>query len=289
MQALQRSALGRPSASGRAPSPVEMGAPRLCAAAPRPAAAAAAAGRRGPAARAASPLASLEQQQRRPDGAAPAAAGGDAGGAPSTSAAAVSAPPSQRLSGRVARFRATKQATQNVRELQTRSLAEYMALPASQYSVLDARKIERVDDSTFRCFVGQLAFLGFSVEPVITVSVTVQERGCTIRLLSCELQGSRLVEDVNDKFTAQMTNEVTWAPTDDADVKSIRSDTTIEVAVEVPGWFILPTPAVEAAGSGVMAATVAAMVPRFLGQLEKDYGLWASGDDSRRPLGEGVL
>jgi hypothetical protein len=86
-----------------------------------------------------------------------------------------------------------------------------------------------------------------------------------------------------------MTNEVTWAPTDDAAVKSIRSDTTIEVAVDVPGWFVLPTSAVEAAGSGVMAATLAAMVPRFLSQLEKDYGLWASGDDSRRPLGEGVL
>lgn len=65
-------------------------------------------------------------------------------------------------------------------------------------------QIERVDDSTFRCFVGQLAFLGFSVEPVITVSVSVQERGCTIRLLSCELQGSKMVEDVNDKFTAQV-------------------------------------------------------------------------------------
>ena len=28
-------------------------------------------------------------------------------------------------------------------------LQEYMSLPASQYSVLDARKIERVDDTTF--------------------------------------------------------------------------------------------------------------------------------------------
>jgi len=65
-------------------------------------------------------------------------------------------------------------------------------------------QIERVDDTTFRCYVGQLSFLNFSVEPVITVSVTVEARGCTIRLLSCRLQGSRLVEEVNDKFTAQV-------------------------------------------------------------------------------------
>lgn len=193
------------------------------------------------------------------------------------------------LTGRVARFRATKQAVQVVRELDSRSLAEYMALPASQYSVLDARKIERVDDTTFRCYVGQLNFLGFSVEPVITVSVTVEPRGCTIRLLSCRLQGSRIVEDINSKFAAQMTNSVSWAPTEDPGTKQISSDTTIEVDVEVPGWFILPTPAVEAAGSGVMAATLKAMVPRFLAQLEKDYALWASGDESRRPIGEGVL
>ncbi len=62
-----------------------------------------------------------------------------------------------------------------------------MALPASQYSVLDARKVERIDDSTFRCYVGGMQFFSFRVEPVITVSVTVEERGCTIRLLSCQV------------------------------------------------------------------------------------------------------
>lgn len=86
-----------------------------------------------------------------------------------------------------------------------------------------------------------------------------------------------------------MTNAVRYADTDDPAAKQISSDSTIEVAVEVPAWLPLPTPAVEAAGSGVMAATLRAMVPRFLAQLEKDYALWASGDDSRRPVGDGAL
>ncbi|KAI8465504.1 MAG: hypothetical protein J3K34DRAFT_461368 [Monoraphidium minutum] len=230
-------------------------------------------------ARAAVPITPVAHQQQQPPPA-------DAG-APSTSGAAPAA--RRALGGRVARFRATKRGAQVVQELPERGLAEYMALPASQYSVLDARKIERVDDSTFRCYVGQLGFLGFSVEPVITVSVTVEPRGCTIRLLSCRLQGSKAVEDVNDRFAARMTNAVVWAETEDAGAKQITSDTTLEVDVEVPGWIILPVSAVEAAGCGVMGATLNAMVPSFLRQLQADYRLWASGDDSRRPLGEGQL
>lgn len=35
--------------------------------------------------------------------------------------------------------------------------------------------------------VGELKFFSWSVEPVITVSVTVEEGGCTIRLLGCKV------------------------------------------------------------------------------------------------------
>eukprot|EP00878_Enallax_costatus_P004107 GHUV01004335.1.p1 GENE.GHUV01004335.1~~GHUV01004335.1.p1 ORF type:complete len:254 (+),score=29.94 GHUV01004335.1:376-1137(+) len=203
---------------------------------------------------------------------------------PSTSGSA-----QEPLTGKVARFTARKHQLKAVQE-QQRALAAYMALPASQYSVLDARKIDRINDSTFRCYVGRLGFFGFSVEPVITVSVVVEEKGCTIKLLSAKLQGSRMVEEVNNKFTAQMTNVVRWSPTEDPSVKQISSDTSIEVAVQVPGWAgVLPTPSMEAAGSRVMQTTLNLMVPRFLEQLTKDYQLWAAGDESRKPVGDGAL
>lgn len=63
-----------------------------------------------------------------------------------------------------------------------------MQLPASQYSVLDAQKIERIDDDTFICYVGGLNFLGFVVEPVLTVSVIVQERGPVVKLLKTQVR-----------------------------------------------------------------------------------------------------
>lgn len=63
-----------------------------------------------------------------------------------------------------------------------------MQLPASQYSVLDAQKIERLDDDTFICYVGGLNFLGFVVEPVLTVSVIVEERGPVVKLLDTQVR-----------------------------------------------------------------------------------------------------
>jgi len=64
---------------------------------------------------------------------------------------------------------------------------EYMSLPASQYSVLDAERIERVDDNTFRCYVYRFKFFAFEVCPVLLVRVEEQPNGCCIKLLSCKV------------------------------------------------------------------------------------------------------
>jgi len=60
-----------------------------------------------------------------------------------------------------------------------------MSLPASQYSVLDAERIEHADDSTFRCF------FALEVCPVLLVRVDEEPNGCCIRLLSCKVPFSK--------------------------------------------------------------------------------------------------
>lgn len=150
--------------------------------------------------------------------------------------------------------------------------AEYMALPASQYSVLDAKRIERIDDATFRCYVGGLKLFNFSIDPVLTVSVTVTERGPTVKLLSTkvsivanarfsslsgrkcsksrrhysflrchmflQLDGSPAVVAANDKFTATMTNDVRWSSGPAPDLLELGSDTSIQVCwrIGLPSW-----------------------------------------------------
>ena len=106
---------------------------------------------------------------------------------------------------RVVRLTANSNSCHRVRELR-RPLGEYMALPASQYSVLDARKVERQDEDTFVCYVGQVQFFQFVVEPVLTLRVVVVPMGCEINLLSCKIEGSKFVEDQNEKFSTTMKN-----------------------------------------------------------------------------------
>lgn len=69
-----------------------------------------------------------------------------------------------------------------------------MSLPASQYSVLDAERIERVDDNTFRCYVYRFKFFAFEVCPVLLVRVEEQPNGCCINLLSCKVISLSLSE-----------------------------------------------------------------------------------------------
>jgi hypothetical protein len=50
----------------------------------------------------------------------------------------------------------------------------------------DAERIERVDESTFRCYVYRFRFFALEVCPVLLVRVDEEPNGCCIRLLSCK-------------------------------------------------------------------------------------------------------
>ncbi|KAG1362527.1 hypothetical protein COCNU_10G007460 [Cocos nucifera] len=166
-----------------------------------------------------------------------------------------------------------------------------MSLPASQYSVLDAERIERVDDNTFRCYVYRIKFFAFEVCPVLVVRVDEEPDGCCIRLLSCKLEGSPLVEAQNDKFSASMVNRVSCnGGMQNSGMQPLTTDTTIEVSIEIPFAFrAIPVEAIESTGTQVLEQLLRIMLPRFLRQLVKDYRAWASGDTSRQPLGTGEL
>ncbi|KAL2554790.1 Uncharacterized protein Fot_08409 [Forsythia ovata] len=182
-----------------------------------------------------------------------------------------------------ARFVARRTESVSVRQLQ-RPLIEYMSLPASQYSVLDAERIERVDDITFRCYVYRFKFFAFEVCPVLLVRVEEQPNGCCIKLLSCKLEGSPIVVAQNDKFDASMENKISCdSKQSDSQVQQLTSDAIIEVNIEIPFAFrAIPTQAIESTGSQVLEQILKAMLPRFMMQgfrkqwlafLDKDKGI----------------
>ncbi|XP_058007573.1 uncharacterized protein LOC110667188 isoform X2 [Hevea brasiliensis] len=177
-----------------------------------------------------------------------------------------------------AQFIARRKESVLVRQL-GRPLIEYMSLPASQYSVLDAERIERVDDNTFRCYVYRFKFFAFEVCPVLLVRVEEQPNGCCIKLLSCKLEGSPMVVAQNEKFSASMVNYISCGSSQsNSSVQQLTSDAVIEVNIEVPFAFsAIPVQAMESSGTRILEQILGLMLPRFMAQrcrktLSRDKG-----------------
>ncbi|KAF5932883.1 hypothetical protein HYC85_029054 [Camellia sinensis] len=130
-------------------------------------------------------------------------------------------------------------------------LVEYMSLPASQYSVLDAGSIERVDNSTFRCYVYNFKFFAFEVCPVLL------------------LEGSPIVVAQNEKIDASMVNRVSCnRKQSDSSVDELTSDTAIEVSIEIPFAFRpIPVQAIESTDTQVLEQILRIMLPCFMAQV----------------------
>lgn len=60
------------------------------------------------------------------------------------------------------------------------------------------------------------------------------------------------------------------------------ADPLLQVILEVPSWFFLPTSSLETTGNVVMSRVLESAVPRFLKQLTADYDLWAAGQELER-------
>lgn len=188
----------------------------------------------------------------------------------------------------VARYSGRKSAKRPIIEEEgRRPLSQYMALPVSQYSVLDAARIERLGDNTFKCFIGSFKMFGMKVEPILTVNVIANEKGCSIKLLDCELDGSNAVKAVNGIFATRMSNIVSWEQLEGK--KMMTSSCYIEVAAGLTPRYMrfVPIGAIERVGNAVMQQILNISVPRFLKQLEADYQNWARGDDTRGAVGTG--
>lgn len=64
----------------------------------------------------------------------------------------------------------------------------------------------------------------------------------------------------------------------------VASDTSVDVDLIIPRWFVMPRAVVRRTGNAVIATILRQAVPQFLKQLERDYRAWAAGDPSRQPL-----
>eukprot|EP00210_Caulerpa_lentillifera_P005455 g5216.t1 len=184
---------------------------------------------------------------------------------------------------RVARYQASRFCSKTIEE------AEYMTLPVSQYSVLDAEKVERISEDHFRVRTGALKFLGTTLTPVMTLSVKPHETGCEVTLLQCLLEGSNLAKDANSNFACQMRNYVSYGRDPETNELQITGDCKMKVAAIVPKVLsvVFPVGLVNSLGEKMLGQILRIAMPKFLDQLEKDYLTWAAGDDSRQAMSTG--
>ena len=96
----------------------------------------------------------------------------------------------------------------------TRTLLHYLALPAEEYSVLDAGTIAKKTDGAnnqFTCTLDPISFFGNNIVAQIEAEVDVSpypEGKSVIRVTGCTLDGSRLAKFANGSFEVSCTNVV---------------------------------------------------------------------------------
>ena len=188
-----------------------------------------------------------------------------------------------KIRGRTVTFVAEKFGEAPVKE-GLRSLKDYLALPPSEYSVLDPECVERIGDDSFRCEISGLNFFGVRMIPILYVKVIVEplHAKSTLDIYKLELKGSQVAEKANGTFDIKAKNVVSYRA-DSIKGNMLSSKVSVEVNALVPRSNLMPSRVMERSGSYIIQGVLNVMVPTFIKVLAKDYQRWATGNDDRAP------
>lgn len=160
----------------------------------------------------------------------------------------------------------------------------YMALPASQYSILSAEQVIRLSDTDFKIMLGTLNFFGTKIAPILYASVDVypKEAKSIIKVIRAETVGSDMALAVNGTFSISAINVVT-AEVNEKGQKTLNSNTTLVIDVLVPRSRF-PISIIQSGGNFIMQSSLNIIVPTFVRILAADFKRWSDGDDERDAL-----
>ena len=214
-------------------------------------------------------------------------------------------------------WKAEKQSSVRVTE-SLRTCEEYMALPATEYSVLSANQIIRLSDTSFKAILPTLNFFGTKITPVLYVRTLSHFliSFCTyINLTSCSLFiyslkvdvivypelakseiivvkaetiGSDVASMINGTFNISAVNTVLSSSTTEETrnkkqvIKKLNSHTTLQIDVVVPEntKVKIPSNLLQSSGSFIIQSSLNVIVPTFVRILAADFKRWSSGTHS---------
>ncbi|KAL0739265.1 hypothetical protein Bca4012_015475 [Brassica carinata] len=149
------------------------------------------------------------------------------------------------------------------------TFSEFLKHPSGMEAVINAKALQSYqlvdddDDSTYRqCYT------------LLVLKVIPTQEDCTVELLSCKLEGSELLESQSERFSAIMTNCMTWNMEDPEPFLEVDVSLKVTLEISTRPFTMLPVSAVEAPGNLVMQTLVDTLVPLLLQQLLKDYDEW---------------
>lgn len=186
-------------------------------------------------------------------------------------------------------WKASVKSSVRIKEV-NRTAREYMALPASEYSVLSADQIERLSDSEFKATLGKMNFFGTIFIPTLYVDVNVypDDARAEIIVQRAETTGSALAEQVSGTFTISAINKVS-AGRDDKDRPTLTSDTSLVIDVLVPEGAKVPLRLIKSGGNFIIQSSLNLIVPTFVRILAADFSRWSAGDNSRKAVDGAAL
>ncbi|CAM9691610.1 unnamed protein product [Ectocarpus fasciculatus] len=169
----------------------------------------------------------------------------------------------------------------------TRKLKDYLALPPTEYSLLDPKMITRLSEETFRMDGATMSIVGTKIKPVLFVRVEVQPENSMANIMveRVELDGSEAVRSAGGSFNVSSSTVVSCAKKEgtsgDANIMELRASSNIEIELLVPNENFVPVGVLRRAGNFVMQRVVDIGLPQFTYFLKRDYARWAEGDDAR--------
>ncbi|KAL8254366.1 hypothetical protein R6Q59_032587 [Mikania micrantha] len=156
-------------------------------------------------------------------------------------------------------------------------IREFLSHPSGIEALLNKhalQSVEQLDTTTYRCTLPPLTLLNFEVSPVIDLRVTPTDEDCMVEMLSCKFEGSEVMKQQNEHFSAEMSNYITWSTKTSEPYLAVDVNLDLTLEIYTQPFSFLPTSAVEAPGNLMMQALVDRLVPLLLQQLIQDYEKW---------------
>ncbi|KAL2318295.1 hypothetical protein Fmac_032171 [Flemingia macrophylla] len=156
-------------------------------------------------------------------------------------------------------------------------ISEFLSHPSGIAAVLNTKALQSfqpLDANTYRCELPKLQFLNFEAAPLLDLRVTSTDEDCLVEMLSCKFEGSEVVKEQNNHFSAFMVNHMTWGGTGAESFLEVDVKLNLTLEIYTRPFTMMPTSAVEGPGNIMMQALMDKLVPLLLQQMLQDYDEW---------------